>query len=73
MLLLEAFKGSLSPLAAKTAPTGGEESDKTRLSETGAQRRKRVVDGTISACSHLSEPARGRRWSGIQGQTSDMA
>lgn len=41
MLLLEALKGSLLPLAANSAAIGGKERDKTRPTETGNERRKK--------------------------------
>lgn len=46
--LLEAFKGPLSPFAAKPAAIGVEERDKA--GHTGNERRKWVAD-TVSACS----------------------
>lgn len=41
MLLLEALKGSLLPLAANSAAIGGKERDKTKPTETGNERKKK--------------------------------
>lgn len=75
MLLLEALKGSLLPLAANSAAIGGKERDKTKPTETGNERKKKHNIGLFP--NYLNPPmdagglALKERHQGVKTQTQE--